>query len=150
MCTGARTPLLQSFRERIRTFYNWSRIQTPDALASAGFFRTPDAGADDVQCFYCGIRVFDWEDSDEPLSEHIRWSQNCKFAKLMQTLKQTKTLIKESSKLLNLLEEAAKFDSSSNNGVDVAGNNGGLNSKDSDDIKLIRLMTILGCNFKKF
>lgn len=108
-----------SMKDRLRTFTknNWLKSQTPESLANAGFFRTQNAGADDVQCFSCGIRIFDWDPSDEPLEEHLRWSQGCKFATLMRNLKHTRHLIASSFDLLDLLEQAAQM-----NGLDIAGN----------------------------
>jgi inhibitor of apoptosis domain-containing protein len=92
MCFDARAPHFQRFSERLRTFNKWSRDQTPESLAGAGFFRTKE-GVDDVQCFYCGIRVFDWEPHDDPLSEHLRWSSNCAFAQLMLLIKTSEELL---------------------------------------------------------
>lgn len=119
MCFDATPTQFTSLKQRLRTFTsnNWSKVQTPESLARAGFFRTQDAGHDDVQCFSCGIRIFDWDPTDEPLDEHIRWSQGCKFANLMQNLKQTRGLIGESTGLLELLEQSAQL-----NGADIAGN----------------------------
>lgn len=112
MCFEARAAHLhfKSYLDRIRTFTNWPRrVQTPEALASVGFFRNKE-GKDEVQCFSCGIRIYDWQPDDDPLDEHLRWSKNCKFANIIKN---------------ELLEKAIKLyvDLKFGGGVDVAGNN---------------------------
>lgn len=104
MCIDARVSHFQSFAGRLKTFSNWPRVQTPESLASVGFYRpSKSRGVDDVQCFHCGIRLADWDPRDQPLSEHLRWSKNCKFANLVKSLQLTKDLIKGSIKLLEIL-----------------------------------------------
>lgn len=35
-------------------------------------------GRDDlVRCYYCGMGLKDWSESDDPMSEHIRHSPDC-------------------------------------------------------------------------
>lgn len=51
-------------------------------MAKAGFFYLQDG--DDVQCFFCGIRIHKWKADDEPLSEHLKWSEHCGYAELMK------------------------------------------------------------------
>lgn len=108
----------QSYLERIRTFTNWPlRVQTPEGLASVGFFRNRE-GADEVECFSCGIRICDWQPQDDPLSEHLRWSKNCKFANLMKNLNTIEELVENVVKVVKLCEEI-----NFGGGVDVVGNN---------------------------
>lgn len=83
MCFDAQSKHYESFSDRLLTFKNWPGVQTPYSLASAGFFHIQ--GGDDVQCFYCGIRIHQWKPSDNALGEHLRWSRDCLYAKLMKT-----------------------------------------------------------------
>lgn len=79
--TMGRTTISQRYRAlevRLKTFDNWPGVQTPDSLARCGFYYTDDG--DMVKCFSCGIRIYDWDPSDEPLAEHIRLSSNCAHA----------------------------------------------------------------------
>ncbi|XP_055677846.1 E3 ubiquitin-protein ligase XIAP-like [Lutzomyia longipalpis] len=47
------------------------------ALALQGFFLVALASPDEVQCYFCGVRLSSWEDDDVPLREHLRHSNNC-------------------------------------------------------------------------
>lgn len=58
-------------------------------MATAGFFYV-QGDVDTVQCFHCGIKIFDWEPFDEPLAEHLRLSRNCTFAKLISSISKAK------------------------------------------------------------
>lgn len=81
MCFETHTRVYTCFSDRLLSFKNWPGVQSPLSLASAGFFYiNPD---DDVKCFYCGIRISNWKPSDDPLSEHLRWSKDCVFANLL-------------------------------------------------------------------
>lgn len=135
MCFDVRTSPFVSYLERLRTFNCWSRIQTPDSLARVGFFRT--GGLDEVQCFYCGIRIFDWEPHDDPLSEHLRWSSDCVFANLLQHIQTAEEVLEKSKQFLekvfgsvdlvstNSGDATSKTDKCSDmlfRGKDVAGN----------------------------
>jgi hypothetical protein len=45
----------------------------PDLLAHAGFFYSPSPNAaDNVTCFFCGVKRADWQAADDPLQEHCR------------------------------------------------------------------------------
>lgn len=113
MCIDDREQNFRSLSQRLRTFSNWSRIQTPESLAIAGFFRIKDT-VDEVQCFNCGIRIFDWEPHDNPLSEHLRLSSKCRFANLLKSIQIREELFE---KIMKFFEEIDKF-----KGVGVAGN----------------------------
>lgn len=123
MCVDDRTPHFQCFSERLRTFGNWPRNQTPESLASVGFFRNKE-GVDGVQCFDCGIRIYDWKPNDDPLSEHLRLSSNCKFANRLKHFNTAQELFEQ---VVKLFEEVTI-----SGGVDVAGNSSGgaANKKD--------------------
>jgi len=48
-------------------------------LAAAGFSFTSQS--DVVRCAFCGVEVGHWEEGDEALKEHQRWSPSCGFFK---------------------------------------------------------------------
>jgi len=33
-------------------------------------------------CYYCSQGLKDWEDNDEPWTEHARWSKSCSYVLL--------------------------------------------------------------------
>ncbi|KAL0120678.1 hypothetical protein PUN28_008389 [Cardiocondyla obscurior] len=51
----------------------------PKKLAAAGFFYTKEK--DEVKCFACTIKLSGWEDGDDPMVEHQRWSGRCKMVR---------------------------------------------------------------------
>ncbi|KAJ2894424.1 hypothetical protein IWW38_002582 [Coemansia aciculifera] len=56
---------------------------TPDKLASAGFYYTPEwPGDDTATCVFCGYALAEWEPEDEPNTEHARRAPDCLFFKL--------------------------------------------------------------------
>ncbi|XP_064212079.1 inhibitor of apoptosis 1 isoform X2 [Tribolium castaneum] len=69
--------------DRLSTFIDWkSSAVTPEALAKAGFYFLNNPSKPDlVKCAFCKAEICSWEQDDEPLSEHVRWSPNCPFAK---------------------------------------------------------------------
>ncbi|CAD5110849.1 DgyrCDS210 [Dimorphilus gyrociliatus] len=74
------TPSKSLFIKRLETFEYWSSSipQKPKDLAKAGFFFLKGT-YDIVQCFWCGLRLFNWEPQDDPLREHERHHRNCKY-----------------------------------------------------------------------
>lgn len=117
MCE-AQAPPFSTFSERLKTFQTWRGAQTPVSLAKAGFYRIP-IGIDDVQCFYCGIKIFEWLPTDEPISEHVKWSPNCQFASVMNRIHSTRELLKDTLQVVEDLERSLNFE-----GEDVAGHGG--------------------------
>lgn len=116
-------PQYQSYIKRLKTFETWSAAPTPESLASAGLFHT-STGIDDTQCFFCGIRIYAWEPTDNPLSEHLRWSKHCIYANLMKTVNTSKGILEELQQSIALLESAIKYNGAGvdGTGIDVAGN----------------------------
>ncbi|CAK1357524.1 Protein bir1 [Cercospora beticola] len=52
-----------------------------EALARAGFFYRPASDSDDnVQCFHCSVKLDGWEETDDPISEHLAHSNYCAWA----------------------------------------------------------------------
>ncbi|KAJ1827823.1 hypothetical protein LPJ73_008691, partial [Coemansia sp. RSA 2703] len=57
---------------------NWN--VTPEKLALAGFYYTPEWPGDDTStCMFCGYALGDWEADDDPTSEHQRRAPDCLF-----------------------------------------------------------------------
>lgn len=82
---------------RLSSFKTWPKnlTQKPEILAEAGFYYT---GVEDkVLCFHCGGGLNNWEESDEPWTEHALWFPTCQFlnmvkgASYVKMIKETKT-----------------------------------------------------------
>ncbi|XP_017043252.1 death-associated inhibitor of apoptosis 1 [Drosophila ficusphila] len=61
---------------RLKTFINWP-LEWLDKrqLAQTGMYYT---NVDDkVKCYFCGVEIGRWEQEDQPVPEHQRWSPNC-------------------------------------------------------------------------
>lgn len=72
-----------SYDTRLKSFKRWpkcyNKYQT-EYLSEAGFFYT--GLSDKIECFFCGVRLSNWNDSENPLEQHILWSPNCSFLKM--------------------------------------------------------------------
>ncbi|XP_037908821.1 death-associated inhibitor of apoptosis 1-like isoform X2 [Hermetia illucens] len=69
--------LLNAETERIKTFEGRWPLSWMDMnlLAQTGMYYT---GTDDtVKCNFCGVEIGRWEETDHPVTEHMRWSPNC-------------------------------------------------------------------------
>ena len=55
---------------------------TPESFASAGFFYT--GTADNVCCFWCGLGLSHWEATDDPITQHVRFTPRCTW--LLRTM----------------------------------------------------------------
>ncbi|XP_048883514.1 E3 ubiquitin-protein ligase XIAP isoform X1 [Brienomyrus brachyistius] len=64
---------------RLRSFVGWpsSAPVTARVLAQAGFYYLGER--DRVQCFCCGGMLADWDDGDDPWTEHEKYYSNCFF-----------------------------------------------------------------------
>lgn len=80
---------------REKTFRWWpiALNQKPKDLVDAGFFYT-NIG-DRVTCFSCGIAIGQWEPTDDPWLEHIKYADNCEYLRLMKNVKHSVTSKKE-------------------------------------------------------
>ncbi|XP_071137545.1 baculoviral IAP repeat-containing protein 2-like [Mytilus edulis] len=81
--------MMVDVESRIETFKTkWATTvrQTPEMLAYAGFYYVgeEEGDTDCVRCFYCDKGLKRWEPSDEPWTEHIFKSKECKFVELMR------------------------------------------------------------------
>ena len=63
---------------------------SPEELAVAGFYYKPSAEApDNAVCYMCERQLDGWEEDDEPIVEHLKHSDNCGWAVLMDVMKAT-------------------------------------------------------------
>ncbi|XP_076658287.1 death-associated inhibitor of apoptosis 1-like [Halictus rubicundus] len=64
---------------RLQSFENWPvpYIIEPKRLAAAGFYYTGEG--DKVRCFECRAEIYKWVKGDEPMVEHQRHSERCRF-----------------------------------------------------------------------
>lgn len=82
-----RAPLFPNFathEARIYSYKTWPTMLKPEPkkLSEAGFFYT--GREDQTICFYCGGGLRDWNNSDEPWVEHVKWFPKCKFVLLVK------------------------------------------------------------------
>jgi hypothetical protein len=63
---------------RLETFNNWHiSFIDKNQLALFGFYYY---GPDDlVKCFFCQVEIGMWEEGNDVLTDHIRWSKHCKL-----------------------------------------------------------------------
>lgn len=68
----------KSEKERLESFAGFpSGTVDVRQLAAAGFFYTK---CDDIcRCAFCNVEVGRWEEGDNPMEEHKKWSKNCCF-----------------------------------------------------------------------
>lgn len=80
-----------SCERRFSTFSDWPKFLIPSGqdLSLAGFVY--GGKGDLVFCFCCGIKVKDWEPSDNAWAEHWKHSPNCNYL-MMTRLKNSDTL----------------------------------------------------------
>uniref|UniRef100_A0A2S2NSC9 Apoptosis 1 inhibitor n=1 Tax=Schizaphis graminum TaxID=13262 RepID=A0A2S2NSC9_SCHGA len=56
--------------------------QDVQTLCEAGFFYIGNGSNDQMLCYYCSQGLKDWEDNDDPWTEHARWSSSCSYVLL--------------------------------------------------------------------
>jgi len=81
-CQDPINPHMRDERKRIASFYNksWNRdfLQaSPEELAKAGLFFT--GRSDRVKCWYCNGGLQNWDYTDSPIVEHVKWYPQCEF-----------------------------------------------------------------------
>lgn len=71
------------FEDRLKTFQGWSSQIRPTKyeLAQSGFYYL--GCGDKVRCFSCGVNLENWEANDDSFVEHLRWSKNCPYLKVV-------------------------------------------------------------------
>lgn len=66
--------------DRLRTYEKWPvSFMDKNDMSAAGFYFTDRE--DVVRCAFCGVEVGRWEQGDDPLRDHQRWSPSCGFIK---------------------------------------------------------------------
>lgn len=93
-------------RNRLETFsVNWPHsFISPRILAKTGFYSI--GPYDQVKCVFCEVEVHKWEELDDEVAEHIRWSPNCPLMKR----RKTNNIPIESSAELNQLLPPISYD----------------------------------------
>lgn len=72
-----------STEEVIQTscFRSWYDRLTRAKFAKAGFFYHPLPGSpDNVACFLCHKNMDGWQEGDDPIAEHLKYSADCGWA----------------------------------------------------------------------
>lgn len=107
-----RYPEFLQSRDRLSTFCGWSthsRISHYEMVKSGLFY----TGVKDyVKCFYCGIGLFHWEEGDDPIFEHARYSSEYPYLKQI-TLIEERTIsnyIRSSYHQVEAFEEQSNED----------------------------------------
>lgn len=63
-------------QNRLNTFSNWNvSFIDKERLALFGFYYY--GPGDLVKCYFCGVEIGMWEDGDDVLADHKRWSPQC-------------------------------------------------------------------------
>ncbi|KAK7491998.1 hypothetical protein BaRGS_00016662 [Batillaria attramentaria] len=75
----AASPLNAKTRTRFLSFAGWPRNSglSPTVLAEAGFYYL--GSGDSVRCWYCGIILRNWRQSDDPWVTHVLFRFSCAF-----------------------------------------------------------------------
>uniref|UniRef100_A0A336M319 CSON011155 protein n=1 Tax=Culicoides sonorensis TaxID=179676 RepID=A0A336M319_CULSO len=67
---------LNKEKQRRLTFSEWNYSSTDKLLlAQIGFYFI--GPTDLVKCYFCNVEIGMWQPDDNPVNEHLRWSQNC-------------------------------------------------------------------------
>ncbi|KAH3729030.1 hypothetical protein DPMN_054993 [Dreissena polymorpha] len=76
-----RSPEYKTLESRIVSYEssNFRCAKRPYQLAEAGFFYT--GIGDHFRCFSCNGGLRNWENNDDPWTEHCKWFPACRFAK---------------------------------------------------------------------
>jgi baculoviral IAP repeat-containing protein 7/8 len=69
---------------RLKTFENWNvAFIDKSQLALLGFYYF--GPSDLVKCYFCGVEIGMWEEGDDVLTDHMRWSPSCNLIRRNQT-----------------------------------------------------------------
>lgn len=69
---------------RLKTFDNWHvAFIDKHQLALLGFYYY--GPSDMVKCYFCGVEIGMWEEGDDALTDHMRWSPNCNLIRRSAT-----------------------------------------------------------------
>jgi hypothetical protein len=69
--------------DRLKTFSNWKKdFISTKKLSEAGFYHVKsDKTKDLVKCAFCEVELCKWEEDDDPMTQHLKWSPKCEFFK---------------------------------------------------------------------
>lgn len=84
----------RSFTQRYRSFDGYGGLPSITALARAGFFFVHE-DLDTVQCFYCGVQIYQWEATDDPVMEHLKYAPDCWFADTIKCVRDVERYLHE-------------------------------------------------------
>lgn len=69
---------------RLKTFDNWNvSFIDKHMLALLGFYYY--GPGDLVKCYFCGVEIGMWEEGDDVLTDHMRWSPSCNLIRRHHT-----------------------------------------------------------------
>lgn len=69
---------------RLTTYDDWQvPFISKNTLAKIGFYFLQDE--DKVKCHFCKIIVKKWENGDNPIEEHLKWSPSCRLLRRRST-----------------------------------------------------------------
>lgn len=69
---------------RLKTFENWNiPFIDKNQLALLGFYYY--GPSDMVKCYFCGVEIGMWEEGDDVLTDHMRWSAYCNLLRRNDT-----------------------------------------------------------------
>ena len=71
--------------QRLATFKNWpteNKGPKPLELAISGFFYCGES--DQVQCFSCKLKLYNWKEGESVWREHAKWESYCSFLWLIK------------------------------------------------------------------
>ena len=100
-------------QSRIESFKTWpiALKQNGESMAIAGFFYTNQS--DVVICYLCGVIIRNWQENDDPITEHMKFKRNCRFVnykcdsltvkKAIKTNKNDKLLVENDSKVCTIM-----------------------------------------------
>ena len=70
-------PEFASADARNKSFGTWVEQNSINDMIQAGLFYS--GHSDLVYCFHCGIGLYQWEQNDDPKTEHFKYSKHCEY-----------------------------------------------------------------------
>ncbi|XP_069139199.1 baculoviral IAP repeat-containing protein 8-like [Argopecten irradians] len=103
-------PAYCDFEKRFASFIDWPAQlrQQPRQMSKAGFFYV--GVGDKVQCFWCGTVLKDWEPTDDPVLEHVRWSANCSWMLILKGEKFIQEVVTSQSSETSIIQQPEEDD----------------------------------------
>ncbi|KAF6229760.1 hypothetical protein HO173_011276 [Letharia columbiana] len=79
----------ESYLTRVVSYTSWPHTSpNASAMAKAGFHQQQHSQRRDLTtCSTCGLKLSEWECSDDPLDEHVRRSPACPFLQTLRVVK---------------------------------------------------------------